>query len=103
MTTKVDIDGAFLAKHDALTQQFYQAKWEERITPALQALFDKAHGYLSLAHMKDLMAGGIDQDTYVDEARTRLRSQEIDGGLAGPFRLSPEETLKVKDTWGLTL
>jgi len=103
MTTKVDIDGAFLAKHDALTQRFYREKREERTTPALQALFDKAHGYLSLVHMKDLVAGGIDPDTYVDEARSRLRSQEIDEGLAGPFKLSPEEILKVKDTWGLAL
>jgi hypothetical protein len=103
MTTRAEVDGAFLAKHDALTETFYWAKRGGQITPALQALFDKAHGYLSLVHMKELIASGIEQDYYADEARLRLRSQEIDEALGGPFRLSPEEIVKVKDTWGLAL
>ncbi len=103
MPTRVETDGAFLTKHNALTEKFYQAKRAGQITPALQALFNKAHGYLSLVHTKALIANGIDQDYYVDEARTKLRSQEIDEALASGFKLTLSEVEKVSDQWGVGL
>ena len=103
MATRAEFDAAFLARHDAITQQFYAAKSQGQATAALQDLFNKTHGYLSLLHMEDLLAAGIDQDYFLDEARTRLRSQEVADALAGPYALSPEDTQKLRDTWGLVL
>ena len=115
MPTRAEIDTTFLARHQALTERFYAAKRAGPITPTLQTLFDKAHGYLSLVHMRDLMANGIDQDYYVDEVwsdeeqprllqpGTKLRSQEIAEALAGAFKLKASEIAEVLSRWGVSL
>jgi len=102
-----------------LTTRFYAMKRAGQVTPALQALFDKAHGYLSLTHERAIRLLGPEAeargegDYYVDEIRdelgniitpgTKLRSQEIDEALAGPFRLTPAEVAEVRSRWGIDL
>ena len=103
MPTRAEIDTTFLARHQALTERFYAAKRAGPLTPALQALFDKAHGYLSLVHMRDLMANGIDQDYFVDEGGAKLRSQELAEDLAGAFKLKASEIAEVLSRWGVSL
>ena len=113
--TKGEIDATFLVRHDALTERFYAAKRAGLITPALQALFDKAHGYLTLLHGQALLVNGIDQDYYVDEvwsedetpvlikAGTRFRSQVVAEGLAGAYKLTAREIRDVLNRWGVSL
>ena len=103
MPTRAEIDTAFLAQHQALTERFYAAKRAGPITPTLQTLFDKAHGYLSLVHMRDLMAIGIDQDYFVDEGGTKLRSQEIAEALAGAYKPKASEIQEILTRWGISL
>ena len=117
--TKAEIDSAFTSRHSLLTQRFYQAKQAGQITPPLQALFDKAHGYLTLLHERAIRLLGAEAeargegDYYVDEIRnelgvvvqpgTKLRSQEIAEALAGPFQSTPAERRIVKTRWGVDL
>ena len=114
MPTKAQIDQAFLAKHAALTDRFYSAQRAGLITPALQALFDKAHGYLSLVHMRAMIVNGIDQDYYVDEVvddntgvvlspGTKLRSQELTEAIAGLFKLKVVEIAEILTRWRVNL
>ena len=117
--TKVEIDQIFLAKHSLLTQRFYLAKGAGQITPVLQALFDKAHGYLTLTHERAIRLLGAEAeargegDYLVDEKRddetgailtpgTKLRSQELAEALTGPFQLTPAQRQIVKTRWGVT-
>ena len=92
MPTKAEVDQAFLTRHGPLTERFYTAKRAGQITPDLQVLFDKAHGYLSLVHEREIRLAGIDPDYYVDEVvddntgvvlspGTKLRSQELTDGI----------------------
>jgi len=115
MSTKVEIDAAFLARHNTLSERFYAMKQAGQIVPALQALFDKAHGYLVLTHERAIRLLGAEGegDYYVDEVRdddgmlikigSRLRSQEIAEALAGAFRLTPAEIAEVRRRWEASL
>ena len=114
MPTRAEIDAAFLAQHQALTERFYAAKRAGPITPALQALFGKAHGYLSLVHEREIRLAGIDPDYYVDQVvddntgvvlspGTKLRSQELTEALAGLFKLKVVEIAEILTRWGVTL
>ena len=113
MPTKAELDSAFLARHDALTTAFYRMKAAGQITPRHQALFDKAHGRLSLVHERAIRLAGIDPDYYVDEVLgdngsvvrpgAKLRSQEIAEALAGAFGLTLAEVAEVMTQWRVSL
>ena len=113
MPTKAEIDQAFLTRHGPLTERFYAMKQAGQITPALQALFDKAHSYLTVLHERDRIVGGYDPDWYVDEERdedgniltpgTKLRSFQAIEDLEGRFKLSNAKKAQVKNRWGVVL
>lgn len=119
---KAEIDAAFLLRHNLLTLRFYQAKRAGLVTPRLQALFDKAHTFLTLTHERAIHLLGAEAeargegDYYVDEKwdesvdppvllqpGTKLRSQEIAEALAGAFKLKASEIVEVLSRWGVSL
>ena len=107
MATKAEIDAGYLAQHNLLTQKFYQMRAAGQITPALQSLFDKVHGYLSHLHMRDRIANGIDPDFYVlganDVLSSTLQSAQLTADLNGPLKLSASEKNQAKVKFGVDL
>ena len=113
MPSKAELDTAFLSRHDLLTQKFYQAKRAGLITPTLQALFDKTHGYLTHIHLRACIMDGYEQDYFVDEVRdddgniiipgTKLFSVVLSEDLLGRFKLSNAERAQVRNRWGVVL